>query len=97
MNERLPAQEASRCCDERKEGEMRLRSGLNPEEQTNVVEGPTRFRKGPNQSELVCGFCNQSYFVDDLTFNQAINSMEEGLDNSFCCDECEEEYEELSH
>lgn len=76
---------------------MRLRSRLNPEEQTNLVEEPTRFRKGPNQSELVCGFCNETYYVDDVTFNQAVSAMEEGLDNPFCCDECEAEYEELSH
>ena len=76
---------------------MRLRSRLNPEEQSNLVEGPTKFRKGPNQSELVCGFCNETYYVDDVTFNHAISAMEEGLDNPFCCDECEAEYEELYH
>ncbi len=76
---------------------MRLRSTQNPEEQTNFVEGPTRYRKGPNQSKLVCGSCNEIYYVDENTFNQAVTAMEEGLDNPFCCDECETEYEELSH
>ena len=76
---------------------MGLRSAQNPEEQSNVVEGPTRYRKGPNQSELVCGFCNGTYYVDDVTFRQAMAAMEEGLDNPFCCDECETEYEEVSH
>ena len=76
---------------------MRLRSTQNPEEQTNLVEGPTRYRMGPNQSELICGFCHEIYWVDYNTFEQAIKSMEEGLDNPFCCDECEAEYEELSH
>lgn len=76
---------------------MRLRSTLNPEEQNNVVEGPTRLRKGPNQAELLCAFCNQTYYVDDVTFQQAMSAMEEGMDNPFCCDDCEEEYEELSH
>ncbi len=76
---------------------MRLRSTLNPEEQSNVVEGPTRFRKGPNQAELLCAVCNQTYYVDEVTFQQAMSAMEEGMDNPFCCDDCEEEYEELSH
>jgi hypothetical protein len=76
---------------------MRLRSRQNPEEQTNVVEGPTRYRRGPNQSELVCGCCHEIYYVDDSTFNQAITAMKEGSDNPFCCDECEAEYEEMSH
>ncbi|HLA11027.1 MAG TPA: hypothetical protein VJ023_10585 [Pyrinomonadaceae bacterium] len=76
---------------------MRLRSTLNPEEQTNLVEGPTRFKKGPNQSELVCGVCHEIYYVDEVTFRQAMLAMEEGIDNPFCCDECEGEYEELSH
>lgn len=76
---------------------MTLRSGLNPEEQSNVVEGPTKYKKGPNRSELVCGFCNGIYFVDELTFSQAMSAMEEGIDNPFCCEECEQEQEELSH
>lgn len=76
---------------------MRLRSTLNPEEQTNFVEGPTRYRMGPNQSQLLCGVCNEPYHVDDVTFSQAASAMEEGLDNPFCCDECEEDYEDISH
>ena len=76
---------------------MRLRSTLNPEEQTNLVAGPTKHRKGPNQSELVCGFCNGIYYVDDVTFNHAMSAVEEGLDNPFCCDECEADYEDVSH
>jgi len=76
---------------------MRLRSTLNPEEQPDLVDGPTTYRKGPNQSELVCGFCNGTYYVDDVMVRQAMSAMEEGLDNPFCCDECEAEYEEMSH
>jgi hypothetical protein len=76
---------------------MRLRSTLNPEEQIDVIEGPTKYRQGQNQSELLCAFCNEAYYVDDVTFRQAESAMEEGLDNPFCCDECEEDYEELTH
>lgn len=76
---------------------MRLRSTLNPEEQTNVIEGPTRYRKDPNQAMLTCSFCNEIYYVDDVIFRQAMAAMEEGIDNPFCCDDCEREYNELSH
>lgn len=76
---------------------MRLRSTLNPEEQPDLVEGPTTYRKGPNRSELICGVCGGTYYVDDVTFQQAMTAMEEGLDNPFCCDDCEEDYEEVSH
>jgi hypothetical protein len=76
---------------------MRLRSALNPEEQSNIVEGPTKYRKGPNQSQLVCSSCGGSYFVDEVAAKQAMSAMEEGLENPFCCDECEADYEALSH
>jgi len=76
---------------------MRLRSTLNPEEQNNLVEGPTRYRKGPNQSELICGICGGAYFVDSPTFDQAMAAMEKGLENPFCCDDCEADYEDVSH
>ena len=76
---------------------MRLRSDLNPEEQNNPVEGPTRYKKGPNQAELICGVCSGIYYVDEVTFQQAMSAMEEGGDNPFCCDECEADYEDVSH
>src|SRR5512147_983647 len=31
------------------------------------------------------------------TLRQAMSAMEEGIDNPFCCDECEAEYDEISH
>jgi len=76
---------------------MSLRSRLNPDDQRNPIEGPTTIRTGSNQSELLCGFCNRTYYVDEMTSNQTITALEEGLDNPFCCDECAAEYEELSH
>jgi len=43
-----------------------LRSTLNPEEQPDLIEGPTRYKIGPNQWELVCAVCHESYYVDGL-------------------------------
>ena len=76
---------------------MRLRSALNPEQHLNLIEGPTRYRRGPNQLQILCGFCNEGYYVDDATFRQALRAMKEGLDNPFCCGQCEEDNEELAH
>ncbi len=76
---------------------MRLRSTLNPEDQSNLIEGPTTYRISPNQSELLCGLCGAAYYVDEVIFDQAMAAMEEGIENPFCCDECETEDEELSH
>ena len=76
---------------------MTLRSSLNPEEQTNLVEGPTTHRQGPNQSKLICSFCNEIYYVDEETFEHAISAMEEGLENPFCCDDCDVENGDTSH
>lgn len=74
-----------------------LRSRLSPGEHVNRVVGPTRFRQGPNQSELVCRACGDLYFVDDLSFQEAMSAMEMGLENPFCCDDCEAELEEYAH
>ena len=76
---------------------MKLRSMLNPEEQTNFVDGPTKFKKGVNKSELNCSVCGGTYYVDDVTFSQAMSGMCDGLDNPFCCEDCQSEYEELAH
>jgi hypothetical protein len=74
-----------------------LRSSLNPEKRPDLIEGPTRSRIGPNQWALICTVCGGNYYVDDLSFNQAVSAMEEGRDNPFCCDECEADYEAISH
>ena len=76
---------------------MHLRSAINPEAQSNRVIGPTKIRKGPNQSELSCRACGDLYFVDDISFHDAMAAMEMGLESAFYCDECEAEQEEFAH
>lgn len=75
----------------------RLRSTLDPEEQSDFIEGATRYKVGANQSELICGVCGGHYYVDDATLEQAMVAMQEGRDNPFSCDDCQADYEELSH
>lgn len=74
-----------------------LRSSLNPEEQPDLIQHPTTYKVGPNQWELICAVCGGTYYVDELTLKHAVSAMEEGLDNPFCCDDCEAEYDEMAH
>ena len=74
-----------------------LRSSLNPEEQTNVTEGPTPYQCGPNQFRLNCEVCSGTFYVDEETFRLASTAILEGLDNPFCCEDCQEELDELAH
>lgn len=76
---------------------MRLRSMLNREEQPTLLEGPTKYKKGANQWELICSFCGGTYYVDEVTFAQAMSAMEKDIENPFCCDDCEAAYEDLAH
>ena len=76
---------------------MSLRPRLIPEEQRNRVVGPTRFRQGPNQSELTCRSCGDLFFVDDISFHDALSAMEMGLESAFYCAECETERKEITH
>ena len=76
---------------------MRLRSRVNPEEQPDLVERPTRYKKGSKQFQLICELCGGTFYVDEVAFRQALTAMEEGSETPFCCDECESEYDELAH
>ncbi len=74
-----------------------LRSLINLEEQPDFVQEPRRYKIGANQWDLICAVCGGSYYVDEFTLKHAVTAMEEGRDNPFCCDECEAEYEAMSH
>lgn len=74
-----------------------MRSELNPEEQPGLVDGPTTFPKGPNRFALKCAECGGSYFVDEVIYRQAVKAVAEGQENSFTCEDCQTEYDELDH
>lgn len=76
---------------------MRLRSMLNSEEQTNIIHGPTKIKKGPNTWQLNCSLCGGTLYVDETTFTQAMSAMSAGIENPFCCDDCEADYEDVAH
>lgn len=73
----------------------RLKETLNPEEQQGAIEGPTTYKTATNKYELHCGVCGGLYFVDEATLGEVSAAMDaDPSENPFCCDDCEEEYEE---
>jgi hypothetical protein len=73
----------------------RLRTKLNAEEQLGLVTGPTDYMTGQNRYMLNCGGCGRHLFVDEEIFTRINTVIQAGLDNPFCCVDCEEEYDEL--
>lgn len=75
---------------------QRLRSYYDGDRENNL-SAPTNYQSGQNQHELYCSICGDSYFVDDLIFENVNKLIKETLENPFICRECLEEYEELAH
>ena len=73
-----------------------LRSRIDPEERS-VFVGPTSFRTQENEFEIRCGMCGKINYVDGETFERINSAIQAGLDNPFCCEVCEEEYDDLSY
>jgi NAD-dependent SIR2 family protein deacetylase len=60
-----------------------------------AVDAPTRFKTEGNTCELRCAGCGELFYVDEHTFNRAQSALEfDPADTPFCCDDCEEQYEE---
>jgi hypothetical protein len=71
-----------------------LRSNLNPEEQSAMLFlKPTPYRTGMNRYRLFCNTCGDIYYVDGDTFYMATLAIQKGLDNPFCCDNCEDDFQ----
>ena len=50
-----------------------------------------------NRYEINCGECNKTFYADKETSEKIYRSMEQGLDNSFLCTDCQREYDELAY
>lgn len=71
-----------------------LRSTLNTEEQSAIhYMKPTPYRTGLNRYRLFCNTCAEVYYVDEDTFRMASVALQKGLENPFCCDDCEEGFQ----
>ena len=71
-----------------------LRSTLNQEGQpTPLFLKPTTYRTGVNRYRLFCNTCGDIYYVDGDTFFMATVALQKGLGNTFCCDNCEDDFQ----
>ena len=73
-----------------------LRSYIDPDQQGALV-GPTSFKTERNEYEVHCGMCGRITYVDEETFRRMSEAIQAGLDNPFCCEVCEEEYDDLCY
>jgi hypothetical protein len=57
----------------------------------------TYYRNGQNKYEINCGLCNTTLYTDKETSERICRSIEQGLDNPFLCNDCEQEFEDLAY
>jgi hypothetical protein len=55
------------------------------------------FPTSVNRYNLNCSSCHRSLYVSKEIYEQTVNSIQEGLDNPFMCDDCRDEFAELEH
>ncbi len=58
---------------------------------------PTSVKTAENRNEVLCGTCGEKFFVDDSQAAHFAEAMETTNENTFLCEGCQAEYEELSH
>jgi uncharacterized protein YbaR (Trm112 family) len=75
---------------------QRLRSFYDAD-RADKFSAPTNYRTAQNQHEVYCGLCGEAFYVDDSIFEHVNKELEETLENPFVCEDCSEEYQELSH
>ncbi len=56
----------------------------------------TDYVSGRNKYEINCGVCNTTVYADKETSERICRSIEQGLDDSFQCIDCEEEFDKLA-
>lgn len=76
----------------------RLKEGLSPEEISQQVVQPTRYRTKQNRHELSCSACGEHFYVDDEVLRKA-TAVREGDESeiAFYCEDCEEDTAEDEH
>ena len=57
----------------------------------------TAFPTSENRYNLNCSSCHRSLYVNKEIYENTVNSIAEGLDNPFICDDCQDEFTELEH
>lgn len=57
----------------------------------------TAVKTAENPNEVYCGTCGEKFFVDDSQAAKFNEAMETTMENTFLCEGCLAEYEDLSH
>ena len=50
-----------------------------------------------NNFNLYCSNCHESFYVDKDFYDLTIRTIENGIDNPFVCDDCQDEVDELGY
>jgi len=56
----------------------------------------TYYINDQNKYEINCGVCNKTLYADKETSARIYRSIEQGLDNPFLCNDCDQEFDELA-
>lgn len=73
--------------------QAKLREEIDGDLLENYV-GITDFKTDQNHFEITCGVCNKTFFADRETSEGIYRKLEEGLENPFLCNDCQQDYEE---
>lgn len=73
--------------------QAKLREEIDGDLLENYV-GITDFKTDENRYEITCATCNKTFYADRETSEGIYRKLEEGLDNPFLCNDCQQDYEE---
>ncbi len=66
-------------------------------DKTENIELPTTEPTKINTHPVYCGICGGKFFVGDVAIGHFNNVVEMSLENPFVCEDCESDYEDMSH
>jgi hypothetical protein len=55
------------------------------------------YKTEQHQHEIICSVCCKTFFANKATHDNICRVIEQGLDNPFLCDDCQQEYDELAY
>src|SRR5437763_9848762 len=61
-------------------------------------DGRYNYSRSPteqNRFNMYCSTCHAPFYVDKGFYESIVTAMEEGLDNPFVCDDCQQEVDEI--
>lgn len=73
-----------------------IKKELDADRKENYVS-ITDFITEQNKYEFSCRKCGKIFFADKPTFENINRAVEQGLDNSFLCENCHRKYEEAAY